>query len=408
MLGINQKLKSKFMEQNIYTDENFISFYFALKNDFKSVKLTNENWTKHSSGIDHKIDFYFEKIFGQRTNSNLYDYYNSVYYKIKDVVERNNKTILKTVNDFYYRFDLIFEIGEFKITYFLKDSLLEKHLGFQKDDRKFNDFLTTLILNNIIFENGDFTILDDSYETIINEFINKSIKNIRYEIAKNDIKIVSTEILKDINKLEILKIEEKFEFLDESIKSLRLLKADLDSLNTNTKQSLIDFPLQNNFENIEKKDTKLKIEILFSPTKFRNLLIVFFKNAGIEMDEDKENRIDRFILNVIKFDKKKYTTFTGSPSEVTINFFNKKEAKILKFCALLFFLMKNDKMSEINVEPLQNILIAELKELNLRNIGIGTNLRNQIRNKLNSMPKENLAKFAGYTNTQEILRILKR
>lgn len=157
----------------------------------------------------------------------------------------------------------------------------------------------------------------------------------------------------------------------------------------------------------EKKEANQKIIIKFSPFKFKNLLIRFFKNAGIQIDTDKENKIDRFILNSIEVKNKKYTGFSGSSSATTINFFDKKEITILKFCALLLVLINEDKIESIPDETLQNILIAQLKEINKKRIGISTDLRNQIRKNLHGLTNEKLAKHAGFKNLQEIIGLIK-
>lgn len=157
----------------------------------------------------------------------------------------------------------------------------------------------------------------------------------------------------------------------------------------------------------EKKEVNQKIIIKFSPFKFKNLLIRFFKNAGIQIDTDKENKIDRFILNSIEVKNKNYTGFSGSSSATTINFFDKKEVTILKFCALLLLLINEDKIESIPDETLQNILITQLKEINEKRIGISTDLRNQIRKNLHGLTNEKLAKHAGFKNSQEIIGLIK-
>lgn len=357
------------------------------------------------------IDIHFETIFEKKYNSNLYEFYNWIYYEIKDIKERNKKTISCIVNKFQHNFSIFSEMAEPRFVYFLNSTYLIKHLGFLKADEDYYRFIVNHILKNMRFGVQSFTLIDDVYEILINEFIYKCIRNIRYEIGNNNNGLLDgKEILKDINKLERLKLEGKFEFLNEHINSLRLLKTDIDSLYVNTKQSLIEIPLQNDFENIEKKDIKLKIEILFSPTKFRNLLIVFFKNAGIEMDEDKKNRINRFILNVIKFDSKKYNKYNSSPSETTINFFNNEKTTILKFCALIIFLERKNKIKKISNSLLQKILLAELEEINLPEIGISLNLRNvigtNIRGKKIEKSEIELATIAGFKDTIEIISII--
>ena len=157
----------------------------------------------------------------------------------------------------------------------------------------------------------------------------------------------------------------------------------------------------------EKKDSNQKLTIAFSPFKFKNLLIKFFENTGVKIDSEKKDRIDRFILNTIEFNKEKYGSFNGSPSEITINFFDNKKARILKFSALLIVLMNEVKIEAIPIETLQNILIAELVEINTKRIGISTDLRNQIHKKLDGLTNAELAQYAGFKNLQEMVGLIK-
>lgn len=444
------------MKNNQFNDIEFNQFYYSLKNNFRSAihhSLSQECLHTYSEILSIKIDQYFDTIFGIRDNSSLYDYYNSLYFEIKDVVARNNKIIEKTASDFSHSFSYYIDrISESSYIYIIKSSFIEKKLGFQKGDRKFNTFLITHLLQNLRFENQDFYLTDNSYGTIINAFIKESIKNIRKELFDKKL-IGAEEILNDINTLEIKKSEGKFEFLEEAIKLLRLLKVDIESntiqsSNINILNQQIEFNhfsdnrelkittndnrhidkhyisnhhnaynsthIENNtYLNTippapEKPDKTKKITITFSPFKFRNLLIKFFENADVKIDSDKINKIDRFILNVVDYNKTKHKTFTGSSSEESINFFDKKYATILKFCSLLLFIMKQNKMNDLGDEPLEKILITELREINSINLGISTNLRNKIRDDLRNLSKEQLAHFAGFETQNDINKIINR
>lgn len=72
---------------------------------------------------------------------------------------------------------------------------------------------------------------------------------------------------------------------------------------------------------------------------------------------------------------------------------------------LLF--INEDKIEAIPKETLQDILIAELEEINTKRIGITTDLRNQIRKKLDGLSNEKLAKYAEFKHLQEIIGLIK-
>jgi hypothetical protein len=428
-----------------YTNEEFNVFYYGLKNNFKTTSkiksIESEEFEYYTKSVNLKIDSCFETIFGQRFNSSLFDYFKQVYFEVKNKDERNSKIISQVIDNFYNTLSHYYtEITESRYFYFLKPLSIQKKLGFQKGDEHFKNFIVKLILHEMRFEDGNFILLDETYGTIINALIAECVKNIRREMIQNTLDLDCNYLINDINKLEIAKNIGPFDFLDTSLNLLRILKADMKDqseelkrinqpqlyiksennhftdINNNTFQLTTN---NNNYTNpqnkkrnlpkneSEKKEANQKIIIKFSPFKFKNLLIRFFKNAGIQMDSDKENKIDRFILNSIDVKNKNYTGFSGSSSATTINFFDKKEVTILKFCALLLVLINEDKIESIPDETLQNILIAQLKEINEKRIGISTDLRNQIRKNLHGLTNEKLAKHAGFKNLQEIIGFIK-
>ena len=476
------------MDKDQNNNEEFSLFYYTLKYNFKNIIInktpSTENSKNYSKLVNLKIDFYFDTIFGKRSSSNLLNYYNSHSFEVKDIEEKNNNIISETVIAFYESFNYFFdEITKSRFFYFISSSFLEKKLGFQIGDEKFNIFLATLILKNLKFENQDFTLTDHTYGNIINEFINEGIRNIRREIDENKIEIDVKEILNDINKFEILKEGDKFEFLNESINSLRVLKADIDlfkeikkdtTINVNYETNVLvdsrqinhinndnsktennsnltevnnfldnrslnietnnlrhtDNHYINNYQtdyhniynshhienntyskndsiNIVNETNKMKIEINFSPNKFRDLLIKFFENIGILIDGEKKNKIDRFIFNTIKFGDN-FKNFKSSASTNTIDFFDNLES-ILKFCALIAFLEQKDKIKKIATNKLQKILI---KELNQDDSGykISEGLRNHIGEKIKgksiNKTASQLAMFAGFKKPLEILLII--
>ncbi|MGL2999929.1 hypothetical protein [Flavobacterium sp. RSSB_23] len=427
-----------------HTDEEFNVFYYSLKNKFKTTSkvksIKSDQFEYYSKSVNLKIDSCFETIFRQRFNSSLFHYYKQVFYEVKDENERNFKIISQVIDNFYDTLNYYYtEITESRYFYFLKPLTIEKKLGFQKGDNKFKNFVIKLILHEMRFEDGNFILLDETYGTIINVLIAECVKNIRHEMIQNTLDLDCNDLINDINKLEIEKNIGQFDFLDTSLNLLRILKADIKDkyeelkrinqpqlyiksenndftdINNNTFQRTTNnnnyTDPQNKNRNLpknafEKKETNRKLKIEFSPIKFSKLMTIFFENAGIQIDPEKKNRINRFILNTIEFDKKKYTRFNGSPSIETINFFNKDKATILKFCALLKVLIEEGKMKKISDLALEKLLIIELKDLNEDDIGISTNLRNKIRDVLKFLKKEDLAKYAGFKNCIEIKTII--
>lgn len=423
-----------------YTNEEFNVFYYGLKNNFKTTSkiksIESEEFEYYTKSVNLKIDSCFETIFGQRFNSSLFDYFKQVYFEVKNKDERNSKIISQVIDNFYNTLSHYYtEITESRYFYFLKPLSIQKKLGFQKGDEHFKNFIVKLILHEMRFEDGNFILLDETYGTIINALIAECVKNIRREMIQNTLDLDCNDLINDINKLEIAKNIGPFDFLDTSLNLLRILKADMKDqyeelkrinqpqlyiksennhftdINNNTFQRTTN---NNNYTNplnkkrnlpkneSEKKETNRKLKIEFSPIKFSKLMTTFFENAGIQIDPEKKNRINRFILNTIEFDKKKYTRFNGSPSTETINFFNKDKATILKFCALLQVLIEEGKIQKIADTALQTLFLIEFKDLKDNDIGISTNLRNKIRKVLKSLKKEDLAKYAGFKNCIEI------
>lgn len=315
---------------------------------------------------------------------------------------------------------------------------LEKNVG------SFDFLVTSINLLRILaadmkdhFEGFNLNVKPDIHPTITNNIE----KNYFFDYSKKTESTINQEII-DIELYELTennqyfdnRQETKINVLNQLTKNTQNNLTDQNQYNDNTE--IININTVNHFTDInnttynrntnnnyytnqqnkkrnlpknesEKKEANQKIIIKFSPFKFKNLLIKFFKNAGIQIDTDKENKIDRFILNSIEVKNKNYTGFSGSSSATTINFFNKKEVTILKFCALLLLLINDDKIEAIPKETLQDILIAELEEVNTKRIGISTDLRNQIRKNLDGLSNEKLAKYAGFKHLQEIIGLIK-
>ena len=388
-----------------YTDEEFSVFYYSLKNNFKTTSkvksIESEEFEYYSKSVNLKIDSCFETIFGQRFNSSLFDYYKQVYCEVKDEDERNSKIFCQVIDNFYYSLNHYYTVDiQSRYFYFLEPLSIDKKLGFQEGDAKFKNFIIKLILQQMRFEDGNFILLDETYGTIINALIAECVKNIRREMIQNTLDLDCNDLINDINKLEIAKNIGQFDFLDTPLTILRILNDDI-------KGQYEELKRNHSINYSEKRDSNQKITIAFSPFKFRNLLIKFFENAGVRIDSEKKNRINRFILNTVEFDRKKYSRFKGSPSETTINFFDNEKVTICKFWAVLLILMNQKAMSEIGAKPLQEILVKELQEININASGISLNSRNIIRENLNGLTIIDLAKYAGFKNYIEIKSIIK-
>jgi len=428
-----------------YTNEEFNVFYYGLKNNFKTISKTklyeSEEFEFYSESVKLNIDSYYESIFGQRFNSSLLDYYKQVHFEVKDENERNFKIISLVIDNFYNTLSYYYtEITESRYFYFLKPLSIEKKLGFQKGGEHFKNFLVKLILHEMRFEDGNFILFDETSGTIINALIAECVQNIRCEMIQNTIDLDYNDLVNDINKLELEKNRGSFDFLNTSVNLLRILKADMrdqyeelkrfnqpqlyinsenkqfidinNTINNCTTNNNNDTNPQNKKRNpplneFQKKAINRKLKITFSPFKFRNLLIKFFENAGIEIDPEKEDRIDRFILNTVEFDKKKHKRFTGSPSTVTINFFNQEQATPIKFCALIFFLIKKKQIDKTSDLALQKILIQELQPILKNDSGVSTGLRNQIKIQLKGKTEVDLATIAGFKTPNDINWIVK-
>jgi len=156
------------------------------------------------------------------------------------------------------------------------------------------------------------------------------------------------------------------------------------------------------FNPVLSKEKKSKIKLNCSPTKFKNLLVKFFENKGIIIDDDKHNRITCFITNCFLWSSK-YSL--KSEGDYTINFFEKKS--FVPFIALLLYLSRIDKKIEFkSVTSFSNLLNTELKQNNKNHIGLSNNLRNKITKNLLNKNIIELCKLTGFKNSIEIKTII--
>lgn len=156
------------------------------------------------------------------------------------------------------------------------------------------------------------------------------------------------------------------------------------------------------FNSITSKEKISKIKLNCSPNKFKNLLVKFFENKEIIVDDDKLNRITFFISNCFIWSSK--YSFKNKGNE-TINFLNSKS--LIPLISLIIFLNRIDKKIEYkSVASLANLLNKELKQNNQKNIGLSNNLRNEITKHLLNKNTIELCKLAGFKNSLEIKIIL--
>lgn len=156
------------------------------------------------------------------------------------------------------------------------------------------------------------------------------------------------------------------------------------------------------FNSVSSKEKISKIKLNFSPTYFKKLLVKFFENKGVIVDDDKDNRIACFIANCFSWNKK--YPFKNRGNE-TINFLDRKS--LMPLISLIIFLNKIDKKIEFrSTTAFANLLNNELKQNNPKNIGLSNNLRNEITKHLLNKNIIELCILAGFKKNSEIKDII--
>ena len=143
--------------------------------------------------------------------------------------------------------------------------------------------------------------------------------------------------------------------------------------------------------------------------KLKNILIDFFKRKGINIDDDKEDRIGRFVHNCFINPKSCKSVKIGPE---TINFFTKE--MVVPFTDLLFFLNSKGVLIIKNPDVFAKILTNELSKVNAPRIKISMKLKVDAKSKLDKIKElenkikektENetkLAVGAGFSGSLEI------
>jgi hypothetical protein len=156
------------------------------------------------------------------------------------------------------------------------------------------------------------------------------------------------------------------------------------------------------FNSKQSKEKISKIKLNCSPTNFKKLLVKFFENKGVIVDDDKLNRITYFIANCFSWSSK--YPFKNKGNE-TINFLDRKSLMLL--ISLIIFLNRIDKKIEFkSTTALANLLNNELKQNNQKHIGLSNNLRNEITKHILNKTTIELCKLAGFKNSSEINYII--
>lgn len=147
------------------------------------------------------------------------------------------------------------------------------------------------------------------------------------------------------------------------------------------------------FIKIEKLNRSKKINLKMSPKALLSTMIDFFERNDMVIDDDKESRIKRFILNVFDFDSK--YSFSSS-SEGTINFLNFELRENL--CYLIMLLKKCNSIDYKSMSEIYSVLIDELKESNQENIGFGKVTMKNLFSEINKTPQllKSIPKRIGY------------
>ncbi len=156
------------------------------------------------------------------------------------------------------------------------------------------------------------------------------------------------------------------------------------------------------FNSEQSKEKISKIKLNFSPTNFKKILVKFFENKGVIVDDDKLNRITYFIANCFSWSSK--YPFKNKGNE-TINFLDRKSLMLL--ISLIIFLNRIDKKIEFkSTTALANLLNNELKQNNQKHIGLSNNLRNEITKHLLNKNIIELCKLTGFKNSVEIKSLI--
>lgn len=269
--------------------------------DEKDFSLIYHNFIDGIKIFDFESTHYYDDSIMEAKDLYSYKYHSHISIIIKIKISNHIESIVPK-EEFYtflrdYRFNWypsdIFQLLFKKLAHTVQkniDNLKNMWLNFFCKNESFyneyppfnnleseNIFIVENIIKEIYFEphNSDF-FFKDNFKKITINYLKNSIVNIRENHDKFDSKSIRLEI----NRLESIKIKNKFLFVDEYIKLLKDVISDLNFINTD--KNIIP-------ENTKKLSSKQK-EVLY------NFLQSYFR---VSTQEDIKNLID-LKLNSIK------------------------------------------------------------------------------------------------------------
>ena len=270
-------------------------------------------------------------------------------------------------------------------------------------------------------------------QIFISVYINDEvITNYDLEIEKNFLTILNPD-LKNLNKTKLLEIAKK-SLINETIKKKEIEKIiDLKSAEINADQYLKKIYAQLGFANdlqftqileqnqtykIDEVKKKLEIELLWSQliySKFKNLIKINKEKIIEEIENNKNNKINEYLLSEIIFKKTKdetleelITKIKSSIQEIgfnnTANIFSISESS--KFGGRLGWVKENDisntilnKIKEIKVGGYSEVLKIEnnymiFKIDNIKTISENVDKKNELEKKIQIETEKQLNKFS--------------
>lgn len=358
-----EEIPIKTIEKEFYIPEEGpreTSYYFRNREEFNKIlsTLINYNFKKETFKKDAFFTFLKNEQFGYAGINTL------------------NKNFIHQIQ---IEVDL-FVIS--KYSYFIKNvDFYEKNKPF-KSNKEFYFFIVSKILENIKFNPYDTSFSTDNEFYLLEEYFDKVILQLKQKFDTLNIEALHHEVIR----LEILKDEYHFYFLNSSIKKIEKL---IERLNSRPDKII---------------ENKFKLNV--SPQKLSKLYVHFFENNNTQINEEKIKRINQFIANCFVADSK-YSAITNTHKTISksIDFFSKENFK--PFISLLIFLMRKKYVDEKGPSNIQKILLSDLKEINDGYIGLSTGLRGVISEKKISSTDKELIKLTKFKNFIEIRNIIK-
>lgn len=277
-------------------DENFKNF--VIKHILKEIRFKNGNY------------ILFDDTYGTIINGIITECVKNIRCEmIKNTIDLDFNDLINDIN----KLELEKNVGSFdflvtsiNLLRILKADMKNQYEGFNPNVKP--DIHSTTI-NNI--ENNHFYDFSQQTEIAINqEFIDIKLydytENNQYFDNRKETNINIENQLTEYNSYNLT--EQKQYNDNREIKNISRDNHFIDinnTINNWTTTSITNNNPGNEEKNdSEKKDSNLKIKIEFSPFKFRDLLIMFFKNAGTKIDPEKIKRLTALYLKQSNSTKK--------------------------------------------------------------------------------------------------------